>query len=71
MRLGSGCDECKILMERYHADLRVYIDATVVLDDSVFGLKFDKAWADATRARQRFEQAREEVNRHIADHGST
>lgn len=65
---GQKCLERTILMERYRADLRVYVDATNLLDN-LKPREFDRAYEHAQRARIAFERAREALNHHISVHG--
>jgi hypothetical protein len=62
------CLERTILTERYRADLRVYVDATNLLDE-LTTQEFEKAYEHAQRARLSFERAREALNHHISQHG--
>jgi hypothetical protein len=64
----SLCTELDLLRSRYHADLRVYIDAAICLED-LESADFEKAFEHAERARRSFEDARSRVNEHIASHG--
>jgi hypothetical protein len=65
----TQCDERAILHSRFRADLRVYIDATMALDNSSVGGSFEHAYEYAMRAREAFEQARKALNDHMAQHG--
>jgi hypothetical protein len=64
----ARCTERKILEARYHADVRVYLDAVYRLD-SCSRAYFNVVWEDAGRARLAFENARAALNKHIGEHG--
>jgi hypothetical protein len=64
----ARCSEREILEARYHADVRVYLDAVYRLD-SCSREDFNVVWEDAKRARTAFENARSALNKHIAEHG--
>jgi hypothetical protein len=56
-----------MLARRYHADLRVYIDAAQSLGKAI-GANFPEVFRRADRARIVFEKARYELNRHVNWH---
>ena len=56
-----------MLAHRYHADLRIYADAAYSLVTTI-GENFPEALRRATRARQVFERARDQLNRHVREH---
>jgi hypothetical protein len=62
------CEEQRILSARYHADLKVYIEAATSLDSAV-GEEFQASWENAERARVAFEDARALLLKHQAEHG--
>jgi hypothetical protein len=64
----ARCPEREILEARYHADVRVYLDAVYRLD-SCPREDFNVVWEDAERARVAFENARAALNKHIGEHG--
>jgi hypothetical protein len=64
----ARCREREILEARYHADVRVYLNAAYRLD-SCSREDFDVVYEDAERAKLAFENARARLNQHIAEHG--
>jgi hypothetical protein len=65
---AASCMERDILRGRYRADLRVYIDAASRLEKASQE-DFDIIYDEAERARTAWEQARERLNTHLAEHG--
>ena len=65
---AAPCREHEILRSRYRADLKVYIDATARLEPCP-SEDFERAFKHAERARVAFENARDALNSHIAEHG--
>jgi hypothetical protein len=63
----SACKELDLLKSRYHADLRVYIDAAICLEN-LESADFEKAFEHAERARRAFEDARSRLNEHVSIH---
>jgi hypothetical protein len=69
MQPVAECADARILKQRFRADLRVYIKATLALETVPLGRDFEKAYRHAVRARDAFEAARELLNKHVAEHG--
>jgi hypothetical protein len=63
------CGTKQMLMSRYSADLRAYIEATKALDQAAMKPGFDRVYERAMNARRAFEMAREVLNKHLAGHG--
>jgi hypothetical protein len=59
--------EFEILESRFHADVRVYVDATKRLD-AYPPEDFKVVYEAAERAREAFENARAALNKHMAEH---
>ena len=57
-----------MLKARLRADLKVYADAMIALDQSV-GKDFEKAQQKAEHARLAFQAAQDKLAEHIASHG--
>ena len=71
MRAASAepaCETRRILVGRFHADLRVYVDYAMRLD-GLMGAGFDAGYQHAERARIAFEQARFALKQHEVEHG--
>jgi len=64
----ARCPERDILEARYHADVKVYLDAAKRLASCSPG-DFKQVHEDAEGARVAFENARTALNNHIAAHG--
>jgi hypothetical protein len=62
------CSEREKIMERYRAAIRGY-SATAGALDQLAGEDLEKAYQRAEQARQAFETAREELQRHMEEHG--
>jgi len=62
------CPDREMLAHRFHADLRVYAAAANSLVQAV-GSNFSEALRRANRAHLVFEHARDQLNKHIRDHG--
>ena len=67
-RAKSACEEKRILLGRFHADVRVYVGCATNLGNRI-GTAFEAAYKHAEGARIAFERSRLTLNRHIAQHG--
>lgn len=61
------CPDREMLIHRYHADFRVYVEAERSLERSI-GSNFFDTLRRANRARLGFEMAREQLNTHLSWH---
>jgi len=61
------CPDRDMLFRRYHADLRVYVDAAESLGEAI-GANFPEVFRRADRARMAFERARSQLNEHTSRH---
>ena len=66
--VSKMCPDREMLAHRFHADLRVYAAAANSLVQAV-GSNFSEALRHANRAHLVFEHARDQLNKHIRDHG--
>ena len=62
------CEQKRILLGRFQADLRVYIQCSANLGKHT-GTAFDAAYKHAEGARIAFERSRLALNKHTAEHG--
>lgn len=67
-RAESVCQEKRILLGRFHADVRVYVACATNLGNST-GAAFDAAYKHAEGARIAFERSRVALHKHMAKHG--
>ena len=65
---ANVCKSRDMLKARLRADLRVYRDAVVALQEST-GPDFREAHHKAEHARLAYEAARDRFNAHVASHG--
>ena len=66
--LGLSCKAVEILRARMRADLKIYRDAVVELEQTS-GPDYKKAHQRAEHARLAYEDARRKFDEHSANHG--
>ena len=69
MQPGLECTTRRILKERYHADFRVYLEATRSLESAVGTPAFRDKYEKVTRTQKVFEHSRDVLERHYNEHG--
>jgi len=67
--LGHACEEYRELKERLDAAKQEYIEGARLLSGSVDGLEFEQAYQIAEHGKLAFVNARENLEKHITDHG--
>jgi len=69
MQPGPECTTRRILKERYHADFKVYLEATRSLESTVNTPAFRETYERVTRSQKVFEHSKTELERHYQEHG--
>ena len=68
-RPGTPCDEAAGLLAKYHESLRAYRAAVNDMNAELPHQEFESSYDRAEEARVRFEQKREDLQRHVFVHG--